>query len=173
MNHLSRPSEIKALCLVSKEICDIATPRLYNRVDLYPKSDPKNPGEEEVQMLARIISLLSGTANLRFIRILNTGRFGESTTEAIDALLPQLQENALTEFNFSDDDANFFPTFRQLRLLWRRQKSLRNMQMTTDQIPYPFKEPQDLSICPNQLLGLGSQVTIGCFRQTAMRCCSR
>lgn len=54
-------------------------------------------------MLARVFSLLSGTANLRFIRMLNTGRFGVSTTEAIDVLLPQLQENALTEFNFSDE----------------------------------------------------------------------
>lgn len=106
-------------------------------------------------MLARIISLLSGTANLRFIRILNTGRFGESTTEAIDALLPQLQENALTEFNFSDDDANFFPTFRQLRLLWRRQKSLQNMQMTTDQIPYPFKETQEPIYLPKSVTRLG------------------
>lgn len=146
VNQLSRPSEIKALCLVSKEIYDIATPRLYNTVDLYPKSERKNQEGEEVKMLARVNSLLSATSNLRFIRILNTGRFGESTTEAIDALLFQLQENALTEFNFSDDRTNLFPTSRQLRLLWSRQKNLQNIQLTTDHIPYPidpFNEAQE------------------------------
>lgn len=159
VDHLSGPSDIKALCLVSKEICNIATPRLYNRVDLYPKSDPNDLEEEEAKMLARVISLLSATSNLRFIRILNTGRFGESTTEAIDALLPQLQENALTDFNFSDDKTNMFPTRRQLRLLWSRQKNLQNMQLTTDHFPYPidpFNETQEFPIyLPKSVTRLG------------------
>lgn len=159
VNHINRPSDIKALCLVSKEICDIATPRLYHRVDLYPESDPKILEEGEVKMLARVISLLSATSNLRFIRILNTGRFGESTTAAIDALLPQLQENALTEFNFSDDKTNFFPTSRQLRLLWSRQKNIQNVQLTTDHIPYPidpFNETQEAPIyLPKSVTRLG------------------
>lgn len=63
-------------------------------------------------MLVKVISPFSARSDLRFIRILNTGRFGSPTTEAINALLPQLQENALIEFNFSVDKTNSFSTRR-------------------------------------------------------------
>lgn len=135
VNHFSRPSHIKALCRVSKEVSDIATPRLYNRVDLtWMGGGRNNSKEQEDTLLARISSLLSAPSNLQFIRILNIGCFGPQTTKAIDALLPQLKENGLIEFNFWDNPDNFFPTPEQICLLWSRQKNLQNIQLCTHHI---------------------------------------
>lgn len=108
-NRLSRPSNIKALCLVSKEIRDIATPRLYNKVDLTWKGGQDIPIDGEVLFLARIISLFSAPCNLRFIRKLKIGCCGPETTLALNALIPQLQENRLIEFDFLDHARYFFP----------------------------------------------------------------
>lgn len=135
VRHLSRPSDIKALCLTSKEICDIATPCLYHRVDLMVKCEQNLSQEQEDMLMARVNSLLSAPANLRFIRILNTGQFGLRTTDAIDALILRLRRNALIEFNFSTSSADYFPTGRQLRLLWYRQKKLENLVLYIHHIP--------------------------------------
>lgn len=135
MNHISRPSHIKVLCLVSKEISDIATPRLYNRVDLtWRGSGRNNSKEQEDTLLTKISSLLSAPSNLQFIRILNIGCFGPQTTKAIDALLPQLKENGLIKFSFWDNPDNFFPTPEQICLLQSRQKNLQNIQLCTHHI---------------------------------------
>lgn len=156
VDHLS-PSEIKVLCLVSKGIWDLATQRLYNRVDLTSESDQNNnTTEDEGKMLARVSSLLSAPSNLRFIRILNTGCFGLRTTEAIDALLPQLKENALIEFHFSADKKNFFPTSEQLHLLWSRQERLQNLQLCTHHILDFFEQTQEPPNClPKSIIRLG------------------
>lgn len=159
LNHLSRPSYIKALCRVSKEIRDIATPRLYNRVDLTWRRGQNNPKEREDTLLARISSLLSAPSNLQFIRILNIGCFGPQTTKAIDALLPQLKENGLIEFNFWDNPDNFFPTPEQLCLLWSRQKNLRNIQLCSDHVEFLrdfFEQTQEPRNClPKSFTRLG------------------
>lgn len=136
VNHLNHPKDLKALCLTSKEICDVATPRLYHRVDLVVKSRQNLSEAQENKLLSRVNSLLSAPSNLRFIRILNTGRFGLRTTDAIHALLPQLRVDALIEFNFSSSCAENFPTGRQLQLLWCRQKNLQNFHLCTFHIPF-------------------------------------
>ena len=159
VNHLSRPSHIKALCRVSKEIWDIATPRLYNRVDLTWRRGQNNPKEQEDTLLARISSLLSAPSNLQFIRILNIGCFGPQTTKAIDALLPQLKENGLIEFNFWDHPDNFFPTPEQICLLWSRQKNLRNIQLCSHHVEFLidfFEQTQEPRNClPKSITRLG------------------
>lgn len=159
VNHLSRPSHIKALCRVSKEVRDIATPRLYYRVDLTWRRGQNDPNEQEDTLLARIRSLLSALSNLQFIRILNIGCFGPQTTKAIDALLPQLKENGLIELNFWDNPDNFFPTPEQICLLWSRQKKLQNIQLCTHHIQFLidfFKQTQEPRNClPKSFTRLG------------------
>ena len=152
VNHVSRPSDIKALCRVSKEIRDIATPHLYNRVDLAWKRLHRyefyERFEPEATLLARISSLLSAPSNLRFIRILTIDLLDPETTEAIDALLPQLQENGLIEFD--SVPRSKFPTSKQIRLLWSRQKNLQNIQLCTHHISvliYFCKQTQEPPNC--------------------------
>lgn len=136
VNNLSRPSDIKALCRVSKEIWDIATPRLYNKVDLTCKRGQDIPADEEGLFLARISSLLSAPWNLRYIQKLKIGCCGPQTAMALDVLLPQLQENRLIEFDFRDDARNSFLRPEQLLRLWNRQKNLQNIQLSTYHIPF-------------------------------------
>lgn len=138
VGHLRLLRDLKALRRTCKEICDIATPRLYRKVDLIPKyrGDHHLRKCQELKLLRRIASLLSGRSNLQFTRILNTGKFGRRSTLAIDALLPHLRQNALIEFNFSTIREDDFLTGRQLQLLWRRQKKLRNFQLCTHHIPF-------------------------------------
>lgn len=148
VNHLSRPRDLKALCLTSKEICDVATPRLYHRVDLIAKCDKNLSEEQEDELLSRVNSLLSAPSNLRFIRILNTGRFGLRTTDAIHDLLSWLREDALIEFNFSCSSAEHFPTGLQLQRLWRCQKNLQNFHLCSFHVPFliDFSEKAQLPL---------------------------
>lgn len=138
VNYLSRPKDIKALCLTSKEICEIATPRLYHKVDLIVPGDHYDTlwTKQENKLLGKISSLLSAPSNLRFIRILNTGPFSKRTTVAMDALLPHLRLNALIKFNFSTSSKDLLPTGRQLQFLWYRQRKLQNLQLCTEHIPF-------------------------------------
>lgn len=64
VNYLSLYSDLKALCLVSKALRIIATPRIYYKIDLRMKEDYgkfKNfdPQCKDLDMLPRIQSLLS------------------------------------------------------------------------------------------------------------------
>lgn len=152
VNHLSHPSDINVLCLVSKEIRDIATPHLYNKVDLTWKRGRDIPIDEEGFFLAKITSLLSAPCNLRFIRKLKIGSCGPQTVMALDALIPQLQENRLIEFDFLDDARYFFPTPEQLFRLWSSQKTLQNLQLSTYQIPFLINFFNSTQEPPNCLL---------------------
>lgn len=152
VTYLSRPSDIKALCRVSKAIWEIATPRLYNKVDLTLKRGQDIPADEEGLFLARISSLLSAPCNLRFIRKLKIGCCGPQTTIALDALLPQLLENRLIEFDFRDDARYFFPTPDQLHRLWSSQKNLQNLQLSTYHIPFLIDFFEQTKEPPNCLL---------------------
>lgn len=169
MNYLIRP------CALSFR--EIATPRLYNRADLISKSDQNNLEEEEGKMLARVSSLLSARSNLWSIRILSTGRFSFQTTKAMDALLPQLHENALIEFNFSADERNFFPTLEEQHLQVSRQENLQNIQLCTHHIPslivFLEKTREPPYCLPKSITWFNSEISMGCLGHIAMRCCCR
>ena len=158
VGHLRWIRDLKALRRTSKELCDIVTPRLYRKVDLIRKDggDHHQRRCQDLKLLRRIASLLSGRSNLHFIRILNTGQFDRRSTLAIDALLPHLQKDALIEFNFSTRRGEYFPTGRQLQLLWRRQKKLRNFQLCTHHIPFMMDL---LNAAKHPLISLTKSVT--------------
>ena len=62
VNYLRNYSDLKALCLTSKHLFDIATPRLYYELDLRTDNDS--------WLEQRIRSLVLQPANLRFVRII-------------------------------------------------------------------------------------------------------
>ena len=117
MEHLSNYSDLKALCLVSKHVSNIATPWLYSNVDL-----KKEEYQDEWLIEQRIKSLLIEPANLLFVRILKTPPFGKELTQLMDQVLPLLKKDFLLEFSFSIESTRCFPTPLQMQLLWARQK---------------------------------------------------
>lgn len=138
LNHIKRCSDLKVICLTSKEINDIAKPFLYHSVELKPNatigSDEKED-EAEGMILRKIKSLLLGPANLLFVRVLATGRFGLESTQLMDKLLPLLREDFLTEFSYATKSTEHFPTPLQLQFLWGRQKNLENLKVYNHLVP--------------------------------------
>lgn len=112
---ISHNSDLKALRLVCKEISDIATPCLYYSIDLLNDDDYRvhpriNQGEKDTKTLQRIQSLLMSPANLRFVRVLNTGQFGTRSTDLMNQVLPLLRKDYLTRFSYSTRSIISFPT---------------------------------------------------------------
>lgn len=84
VNNISLYSDLKALCLVSKALNNIATPKIYYQVDLRIgdlDGEVNVPNEAQDQrMLSRIRSLLVKPANLGFLKVLKTGWIGDRPT---------------------------------------------------------------------------------------------
>lgn len=132
--------DLKALRLVCKEISEIATPCLYYSIDLLNDDDYRvhpriNQGEKDTHTLQRIQSLLMNPANLRFVRVLNAGQFGMRSTDLMDQVLPLLRKDYLARFNYSTRSTISFPTPLQMKLLWCRQKELRNLELCSHMVP--------------------------------------
>lgn len=73
LNNISLYSDLKALRMTSKELSNIATPRLYRKVDLRMSDDygaikSINQKKKDCEILPRIDSLLLAPANLPFVR---------------------------------------------------------------------------------------------------------
>lgn len=130
VKYISNYSDLKALRLVSKRVSDIATPRQYYEVDL-----KKDRTQEDGLMVERIKALLVGSANLRFIRILKTPRFGPEATQLMDRVLPLLRKDFLTEFSFSTTSSRHFPTPMQMQFLWAHQENLQNLKLYSHMVP--------------------------------------
>lgn len=130
VSYLSNYSDLRALRLVSKRVSDIATPHLYNKVDLRNEKT-----QEGGLMVERINSLLVGPANLRFVRILKIPPFGLEPTQLMDQVLPLLRKDFMTEFSFITKSTMRFPTPLQMQFLWARQENLQNLKLYSHMVP--------------------------------------
>lgn len=135
-DQISLYSDLKAFILISKELYDVATPSLYKTVNLRSSGHDSfgyrlSEGEADELLLRKIESLLMKPENLLLIRVLKTNRFGWVSTQLMDKLLPLLRENFLTEFNYSTQSLEHFPTPSQLQFLWGHQKKLRNLKINS------------------------------------------
>ena len=142
VNNISRYSDLKALCLMSKPLLEIATPRIYYKVDLRSKDDCGtsnkyiNPYVKHVQLKPKIHSLLSQQEKLRLVRVFKTGKFGRESTLLINRLLPLFRRDFLIKFSFSTKSSDCFPTPQQLRFLWNHQKHLQNLKFHSHMVPW-------------------------------------
>lgn len=137
VNKISLYCDLRALCLTSKEVSSIATPRLYYMVDLTRAMVSVRGMGQERQLLSRIYSLLRGPANLKFIRVFKTDeKFQLKSTALMDRLMPLLREDFLIEFSYSTESIYGFPTPSQLQSLWGRQKNLRNLRLYSHMVPW-------------------------------------
>ena len=122
VNYLRNYSDLKALCLTSKHLFDIATPRLYYELDLRTDND--------CWLEQRIRSLVLQPANLRFVRIIKMPQLGPRDALLMGGVLPLLRQDSLTRFKFSVSSANQFPTPLQMRFIWNHQKNLQNQKLS-------------------------------------------
>ncbi|MCJ1427684.1 hypothetical protein MMC29_005589, partial [Sticta canariensis] len=125
LSYISRPTDLKALCLVSKEISAISTPRLYRDINL-------RYGTEYPDRLSLCLTRLSHSRSLGHVQTIKIGYLGEPNQgnqgycSALSHLLPKLRDNSLIRFEF---DELTRPTHKQLRFLWQHQKRLHNLQL--------------------------------------------
>ena len=130
VNYLREYSDLKALRLTSKQLSDIATPRLYYKVDL--RTGAK---ENESWMRQRINSLLLQPANLLFVRILKTPCLRAEETQLLGQLLPLLKQDSLTRFKYFALSKKRFPTPTQMKFIWNHQKKLQNQKLYWHMVP--------------------------------------
>ena len=167
VNNISLYSDLKALCLVSKALCNIATPRIYHKVDLKTKSTRSQSGfPEEGQdrhMLPRIRSLLLRPANLCFVKVFKTGWFGRESTILMDELLTLLPKDSLIKFSYSTDSESCFPTPLQMEFLWGRQKRLQNLKLYSHMVSRLEEFLQTRKPSEKALLKSFTKLSIGNF----------
>lgn len=180
VSNLSLYSDLKALCLVSKGLHSIATPRIYYKIDLRMKDDYgqfeyTNLKRKDLQMLPRIQSLLSQPANLRFVRVLKTGRFGVESTILMDHLLSLLRKDSLVKFRYSTQSRDCFPTPLQVEFLWGHQKHIQTLKLYSHMAPWlreflnTRKPGQNTLFKPFTELCIGGSVE--CWKMTPTKLC--
>lgn len=154
VNYITQPSDLQALCLICKEVSDIATPRLYHRIDLNPTNilQAKISGSVIQTALGRIRALLRASHNLKFVRILRTAVPGSRIAEAMDGVLPKLRKDYLLEFTGSASGKKDFPTRKQLHFLWSTQRNLRNLLLTPQYLGILEDFLTQKQLQPSQLL---------------------
>lgn len=139
LSHVTRYSSLRALCLVSKEVADIATPRLFYKVDLRQKDWSEEPPIRQrigyLRTLRQINSLLTKPANLLFVRVLNTSYLTPELTEHLGRLLPLFRTDFLTRISFAPKSILCFPTPQQTQLLLSRQRKIQNLRLFSHMAP--------------------------------------
>lgn len=139
VNCISLYSDLKALCLTSKKVYDVATPRLYYKVDLRVG----RKGIESIEwtqkydrMVRSIHYLVWSPANLRFTRVLKTGFFEPGPTFLLGRLLSLLRIDSLIKFSYDTRSIDSFPTPLQVESLLGRQKHLQNLKLYSHMVPW-------------------------------------
>lgn len=180
VNNLSLYSDLKAFCLISKALQSIATPRIYYKIDLRMKDDYGNFGyidqkRKDLQMLPRIQSLLSQPANLRFVRVLKTGRFGVESTILMDRLLSLLRKDSLVKFKYSAQSRDCFPTPLQVEFLWGYQKHIQTLKLYSHMAPWLREFRNKRKPGHNTLFKSFTELCIGgsveCWKMTPAKLC--
>lgn len=139
LSYITHYSSLRALCLVSKEVSDIATPRLFYRIDLRRRDwNEEQPARQRIRYLlalTQIKSLLTKPENLRFVRVLYTSYLTPQLTELVGRLLPLFRTDFLTEVSFAPKSILCFPTPQQMHLLLSRQREIQNLKLCSHLAP--------------------------------------
>ena len=117
---IPRPSDLKNLCLASKQLSQLATPRLYQYLNLpYDENDKE---WEKLHILANSRGILAG-----HVRAINIGACDYTEQRAckpLRSLIESLPRHTLRFFQYSPLAR---PQNEDLKLLWRTQKRLTNL----------------------------------------------
>lgn len=141
--YITRPSDLKSLCLICKELSAITTPALYFQVDLTPREKTQSENLHNLdpipqEQIRRIKALMSNKKNLQHIRVLITSECDTKVTNLLNKLLKNLIEDQLLELHYGNKGLlsrnaivhrteNLFPSAEQMELIWSRQKKLQTI----------------------------------------------
>lgn len=139
LSYVTRYSSLRSLCLVSKQLSYIATPRLFYKVDLRQKKLSAEQSTSQqigyLRTLTQINSLLTNPANLLLVRILHTSYLTPESTELVGRLLPLFRTDFLTRISFASKSIHCFPTPQQTKLLLSRQRRIKNLRLCSHMAP--------------------------------------
>lgn len=165
VKNISLYSDLQALCLVSKALCTLATPRLYHKVDLKTESRKKKSGYLDLardrRIVSRIRSLLLQPANLCFVKVFKTGWLGSEPTALMDELLPLLPKDSLLEFSYSTKSKSRFPTPLQVEFLLGHQRRLKNLKLYSHMVSSLEEFLQKQEPSENALLKSFTKLSMG------------
>ncbi|KAL9123985.1 MAG: hypothetical protein Q9217_006640 [Psora testacea] len=119
ISYITRPSDLKALCFVSKRTLEVAVPYLYK--DIKIPYHPEDPEWSRVTMLAQ-------SPNLHHIRSIEIGHYHIAMNlccKQFHQLVEKLPHNTLTRLNFGHSGR---PEARDLLHLWTTQSTLQDLQ---------------------------------------------
>lgn len=180
LSYITRYSSLRALCLVSKELSQFATPRLFHKVNLRQKDwseeQPINQRTIYLRTLTQVESLLKKPANLLFVQILNTSNLTPKSTELVGRLLPHFRTDFLKAISFSPKSIRCFPTPQQMQLLLSRQRNIKNLKLCSHMAPSVDEFVTRNEQCRNAVLSSFTKLNIsdefdGCATNTLATMC--
>lgn len=143
VNYITRPTDLKSLCLVSKTVSAVSTLRLYHDI-VIPNDLDDSRG------IHGMVETLSNRMGLRYARRLHVGECSHQTTKAMDKLLAALPDNSIRRFSYLDSLESQFPTASQTNYICCHQRKICNLNFGNffvtlpklpDQIQRPFLSP--------------------------------
>lgn len=119
MSYITCHTDLRSLCLVSKEIAEISTPSLYHDLTLI---------DQEPTLLARLKSLMISGKGIRSVRTLTTGICCWEAAMLLGQLLSRLRPDFLIRFSFyPQGGSNYFPSAQQLQYVFLHQGRIQNL----------------------------------------------
>ena len=122
MDQIHQPSQLQALCLVSKAVSSVATQFLYRNLVLdFPCLTAAC--EKEVNVFDAVLM----SDGLRFVKTLKVGPIRGKTVALFDHLMTRLQDHSLVNFEWDPDEP---PLNSQLRYIWGHQWNIQSIDLT-------------------------------------------
>lgn len=119
VSYITCHTDLRSLCLVSKEISEISTPSLYHDLTLL---------DQESTLLARLKSLMISRKGIRSVRTLTTGICCWEAAMLLGQLLLRLRPDFLVRFSFyPQGGSNYFPSAEQLQYVFLHQGRVQNL----------------------------------------------
>ena len=119
---ITRPSDLRSLCLVSKQVSQSATPSLYR--DLFLPFDPRDPGWTRLERLANSDGVFDG--HVKSINLGSCDYTAQKFCKTLQNVIENLPEDSLRRFDFGPLAR---PTYEDFRRLFRSQQRLTNLKL--------------------------------------------
>ncbi len=119
VSYITCNTDLRSLCLVSREVSEISIPSLYHDLTLL---------DQESTLLARLKSLLISRKGIRSVRTLTTGICCWEAAMLLGQLLLRLRPDFLIKFSFyPQGGSNYFPSAEQLQYVFLHQGRVQNL----------------------------------------------
>ncbi|KAG6995682.1 hypothetical protein G7Y79_00043g079660 [Physcia stellaris] len=119
---ITRPSDLRSLCLVSKQVSRSATPLLYRNIFL--PFDARDPGWTRLERLADSDGVFDG--HVKSVNLGSCDYTAQKFCKTLQNFIENLPDDTLRRFDFSPLAR---PTHEDIRRLFRSQQRLTNLKL--------------------------------------------